>query len=435
MYRDAPGGREVSPEDSMTGAVIVKGISLAATLGALALAACDAQNPVGPPLTSLPRQLSVAEQSLIEADTSFAFRLLRETVIADRAAVNVFISPLSVSVALGMTLNGAAGATADSMRTTLGFAGMTQADINAGYRGLIALLSGLDRSVTWSLANSVWYRSSFTFRQSFFDTTRAYFDATVRGLDFSSPSAAPTINRWVNDATSGRITEIAPDPIPDYAIMYLINAIYFKGTWTTRFDPARTEPGDFRTAAGATVRVPLMSNAGTPLRRWHDPGIIVVDLPYARGAYSMTIAMPTDDLPVDSLARTLTREQWDRWIAALAPDTMPLVMPKFTTRYSTGLVPALAALGMGIAFNDARADFSGMTPAGGVFISDVRHKTFVQVDEAGTEAAAVTSVEVGVTSVGPLTEIRIDRPFLFALRERLSGTILFIGIVRNPAAE
>lgn len=419
----------------MTGAVTVKRMTLVACVGAFALAGCEAQNRIGPPLTSLPRELSVAEQSLIGAGNDFAFRLLRETVAAEREATNIFISPLSVSVALGMTLNGAAGATADSMRATLGFAGMSQADVNAGYRDLIELLSGLDPSVIWSLANSVWYRNSFTFRQTFFDTTRAYFAATVRGLDFSSPSAAPTINGWVNDATHGRITEIVADPIPDSVIMYLINAIFFKGTWTTRFDPARTQPDDFHAAAGAVVRVPMMSNAGTPMRLWYDPGLTVVDLPYARGAYSMTIAMPTGNLPVDSLARSLTRQEWDRWIAGLAPDTMPLYMPKFTFSYEAGLVQPLAALGMGIAFNPARADFSNMTPSSGVFISDVRHKTFVQVDEAGTEAAAVTLVEVSVTSAGPPAEIRIDRPFLFAIRERLSGTILFIGVVRNPAAQ
>lgn len=402
-----------------------------AVLATFILAACAENPPHAPPLTSLPRELSLAEQSLIGAGNDFAFRLLREVLDGDAAAPNVFVSPLSVSVALGMTLGGAAGATADSMRATLGFGALTQGEVNAGYRALIDLLAGLDGSVTWSLANSIWARSGFPFLTTFYDSSRTYFDAEVRELDFGSPSAAPTINGWVSDATRGKITSIVPDPISPDMIMYLINAIYFKGSWTTQFDPARTQPGAFTTASGAAVQVPMMSNTGTPLRSgWAQGAVQVAELSYARGAYAMTIVMPVGTQSVDSLARTVTREQWDGWIAGLRPDTMPLTMPKFTVRYAKDLTGALARMGMGLTFSCGEADFSNMTPSGGVCISEVRHKTFVQVDEVGTEAAAVTSVGMRVVSA-PQT-MTIDRPFLFAIRERLSGTILFLGVVRDP---
>lgn len=415
----------------MTGAAAVRVTTIVLLLGAGALAACDAQDRVAPPLTSLPRALSVQEQSLVNSGNGFAFRLLREVVAADTLPRNVFISPLSVSVALGMTLNGAAGETADSMRATLGFGGMSQHDINAGYRALIELLAGLDASVTWSLANSVWYRHSYSFKQSFFDTTTHYFGARIEGLDFASPTAAPTINQWVNDATHGRITEIAPDPLPFDAIMYLINAIYFKGSWTTQFDPRNTAPRPFQLAGGASISVPTMSHQDMPARASFGAGYTVAELPYARQAYAMTIVMPHAAAAIDSLARGLTQEQWQGWIDGLGSFTGPVLLPKFTFSYGLGLKPPLAALGMGVTYCEGgNPDFSNMTSAGAC-INDVQHKTFVLVDEVGTEAAAVTSVEMGPTSAPPA--IVIDRPFIFAIRERLSGTIIFMGVVRDPS--
>jgi serpin B len=405
------------------------------TTVALALAAAACTDPVGPepPLTELPRTLTPAEARLIDAGQDFTFSLLRAVLEADAGAVNHFISPLSASVALGMTLNGAAGATADSMRAALGFGALTMAEINAGYRGLIDLLGDLDAAVVWSLANSVWYRRDYVFRQTFLDAARVFFDADTRALDFAAPDAGPTINRWVRDRTQNRITSIVPDVLPANAIMYLINAIYFKGAWTTAFDPARTQPRPFSLAGGGTVTVSMMAAQDLPVRTAGTTTATVVELPYARGAFAMTLVLPAPGEDVDALARDLTREQWNRWIASLEPGAIAVAMPKFTIAYRIELPPVLRALGMGIAFCDSgRFDFTAMDPSGEACIFDARQKTFVQVDENGTEAAAVTSIGMGVTSAPP--SIVVDRPFLFAIRERLSGTILFIGVVRNPVA-
>lgn len=400
---------------------------------AVILAACG--NPEEPPLTSLPRELSLVEQQLVEADNEFAFRLLRATVAADPGPVNHFISPLSASVALGMTLNGAANATADSMRATLGFGTLGIGEINAGYRGLIDLLATLDGSVTWQLANSVWYRDDYVFRDTFLEATRTHFDADTRPLDFAAPAAGPTINQWVRDRTQNRIATIVPEPLPPDAIMYLINAIYFKGRWTTRFDPARTERAAFY-APGGAVQVPMMRSGGQiPARAGiGEDGVTVLELPYAREAFAMTIVMPATGVSIDSLARGVTRAQWQQWLGLLNSDEMFVSLPKFRIEYGTSLNQALTSLGMGIAFCESgRYDFTSMDPSGQACLFDVRQKTFVEVDEAGTEAAAATAVGVGVVSAPP--SVVIERPFIFAIRERLSGTILFLGVVRDPAAQ
>ncbi len=408
--------------------------TLALALLASAAVACG-DGPAGP-ITDLPRPLTSGEAQLVAADNGFAFRLLGTIAAAD-AGANLFISPLSVGMALGMAYNGAAGGTADAMRLTLGFDGLTQDEINTSYRSLIDLLRGLDPSVEFAIANSVWYRPDFALDSAFLDRTERYFDAAVRPLDFASPDAAPTINRWVSDATHARITEIVDSPIPPDAIAYLINAIYFKGSWTSQFPRDATRPGPFHRADGTSRDVPMMRTPEPiPVRHAWTGAAEVLDLPYGGGAYSMTIVLPAAGVALDSMVGTLTQAQWDGWIGALDSTALLVTMPKFQLEYEKSLVDALEVLGMKVAFcrniPAFSPDFTAMYPPGGACISNVKHKTWVDVNEEGTEAAAVTSVEVGVTSAPP--SITVDRPFLFAIRERLSGTILFIGAIADPGA-
>jgi len=401
------------------------------------LAACAGVEPHVTPITTLPRDLTAAESQIIQSDNAFTFALLRGTLAREPAEANVFVSPLSVAMALGMTYNGANGATATAFEQTLQVAGLTRDEINTSYRNLIDLLRGLDPTVTFRIANSIWYRQDYVFDPAFLQTNRTYFDAEVQGLDFADPGAAGTINRWVSDATGGRIPTIVNPPIPADMIMYLINAIYFKGSWTHRFDPARTSPQPFHRADGSVVQAPLMTH-GTevPVRLAGDAEVAVLDLPYGGGAYSMTVVLPDAGVALDTVVAHLTQARWDGWIAALDSTEMPIYLPKFTLSYDLeAMDPVLKALGLGQAYCDAAGlppDFTRMDPSGRACISFVRHKTFVAVDEEGTEAAAVTSVGVGVTSVPQV--FRVDRPFLFAIRERLSGTILFIGRIMDPTA-
>jgi len=387
-------------------------------------------------ITTLPRPLTGAENHLVAADNQFAFKLLGE--IARRAGpdTNLFISPLSAAMALGMAYNGAAGVTQTEMQRALQLDGMTLDEVNHSYRDLIALLRGLDPQVAFTVANSVWYDQNPAYAPTpdFLATTRDYFDARVESLDFRSPTAAPTINAWVSDQTRGKIPSIVPDPVPDDVVAYLINAIYFKGSWTAQFDKARTQPHAFTLVDGASTTVPMMTH-GRTIRVGYvrDNGVTVFDLPYGGQAFSMTIALPRNAGGIDSLMQELTGERWSTWIAGLDSGTFDVFVPKFTVTYGLSMNDALKALGMPSAFcgSPQQPDFTRMNPTGALCISEVKHKATVDVNEEGTEAAAATSVGIGLTSLPP--SIVVDHPFLFVIRERLSGTILFMGRVMNPA--
>jgi len=410
----------------------------AVTLSLAGIVASCGEEPISGPqeITSLPRQLEAGETALVQADNAFGFKLFRE-VNAEEDGGNVFIAPLSVGMALGMAYNGANGTTQEAMRNTLELQGLEIPEVNESYRSLIELLRNLDPAVEFRIANSIWYDQAYTFEQSFLDVNRDYFDAEVAGLDFADPSAAQTINDWVDRNTSGRITEIVDSPISPELVMFLINAIYFKGDWTNPFDEELTREGAFTLADGSQRQVEMMSYASpdTVLAYFDsDGGVQVLDMKYGGKAYSMTIVMPEQPGDIDALVQGLDSEVWDGWIDGLAEVQAQVTMPKFTLEYEIELKSALEALGMGIAFDPSNADFTGIySGIERVYISKVKHKTFVDVNEEGTEAAAVTSVEIGVTSLPPM--IVVDRPFLFAIREKFSGTILFLGVVLDPAGK
>lgn len=384
-------------------------------------------------ITALPRTLSAGERGIIAAGNDFGPALLAQ-LNATRPAENVFISPLSASMALGMVLNGAAGTTYDEMRTTLGFGAMSRTEIVTAYRDLIGLLRGLDARVDFRIANALWYRDTFApaIAPAFLADAKGYFDATAAGLDFTRPSAVQAINEWVKGATNGKIDSII-DQIGDDLVMLLANAIYFKGDWRERFDKAKTVNAPFTTGTGTTVSVPMMHRTDA-MRVGTSDGRQVVELGYGGDAFAMTILLPRAGESVNALVAELTPSSWAGAVGSLAPAEVVLSMPRFTLRWEAELKDALASLGMPTAFVPRAADFTRLSPTLGreLYISYVKQKTFVDVNEEGTEAAAVTGVGVGVTSVPQRITVEVNRPFVFALRERLSGTILFLGKVSSP---
>ncbi|MBR9976062.1 MAG: serpin family protein, partial [Bacteroidetes bacterium] len=208
-----------------------------------------------------------------------------------------------------------------------------------------------------------------------------------------------------------------------------INAVYFKGNWTERFDPALTRDATFLAPDGVRLPVKMMSRSGS--MRYHQDALAeIADLPYGWDRYAMAVLLPRPGVSLGELREALQPTQWASWLEALQETSMDLQLPRFTLSYETRLVDVLTQLGMGIAFDPNQADFTGINAAGDLHISDVRHKTFVKVDEEGTEAAAVTSVEMGTTSMPPV--MRVDRPFVFVIHERHTGAILFIGQVTRP---
>lgn len=393
------------------------------------LPACDSvlgpgvDVPPSAPITELPRSLTSAEVAAIGASNAFGFDLLRE-MTRETPDQSVFLSPFSASMALGMTMNGAHGETWEAMQATLGFHGLSEEEINRSFQELLQLLSDLDPDVDIAVGNSVWYRQGLAVRTSFRERVERYFDARVSGLDFGVPGAAGTINDWVREATRGRIEEIVDDPIPAQIVAYLINATWFKAGWTEPFNPDLTRSAPFHLADGNTAPVELMIRDDT-LSHVHTETYGAVDLPYGGGAYAMTVVVPRGRTSVHDLVDAMDPTWWDDLVVNLRTSRVLLSLPRFEMEWEGALNDALKNMGMGIAF-DGGADFSRMFESASVWIDEVKQKSFVRVDEEGTEAAAVTSVAMA-TSMPP--EVRADRPFVFALRERLTGTILFLGVV------
>jgi len=410
--------------------VIASGLMLVV---ATSLVRCS-DDVVGPPaeITGLPRDLTPAEQGLIQSDNAFGLKLFREIQAQEESGKNLFISPLSVAMALGMTYNGAAGTTYEAMQETLELQGLSLQEVNESYRSLIDLLRGLDSSVEFELANSIWYRQGYPVEPEFLDVNREYFDAEVTALDFSAPTAKATINGWVEDKTRGRIEEIV-ERIDALSVMFLINAIYFKGSWTAQFAEELTAEAPFYLSGGGQKNVEMMSTADAiDVGVYWERDLTVLDLPYGGRAYSMTIVMPTAGTDMASFVGALDSGRWQAWVDGLSSSAYVVKMPKFTLEYGLKMNDVLKALGMEIAFVPGGADFTKINPTPGLlYISEVRHKSFVDVNEEGTEAAAATVVEIRETSAGP-SRIVIDRPFLFAIREKFSGTILFMGLIMDP---
>lgn len=387
----------------------------------LTIVSCTSSNE---PVYTQPRQLTAGEEKLVSTDNSFGFKLFKELNSED-GDKNVVISPLSISMALGMTVNGAAGETRDAMLKTMELYGLSMDEVNQSYRTLIDLLANLDPKVKFDLANSIWYQDDFPFKQSFFDICNLYFDAEVKGLNFyEKEKSKAIINNWVNEKTKGKIKEIV-DEIQDSTVMFLINAIYFKGAWKNQFDPKETHPGTFHKINGETQPCDLMKKEAQ-FKYANNNYFQIVDLPYSYGDYSMTIFLPNYDKTLDECLNAFTQENYSQWIANLDTHKVIVELPKFKIEYKKKLNETLKSLGMGIAFEGGKSDFTNMSELGKrLFIDKVMHKTFILVDEEGTEAAAATSVEIGFISLPP--HLIMDRPFLFVIRDNHSGTILFMG--------
>ncbi len=382
-----------------------------------------------------PGDITTVDKSLIESTNRFGLKLFKEITAAENSEKNIFISPLSVSFALGMAYNGAGGETRDAIAATLEFHGFGPVEINQSYRNVIDHLTQLDPAVSFNIANSIWYRMGFPINPEFIDLNRTYFDAETRELDFGQPDAADIINDWVSDKTQGKIDEILKPPIPPEAVLYLINALYFKGAWTLPFDTAATMDGPFHLTDGSTVMRPMMAT-DTVLRYFENDLFGAVDLPYGDERFSMAVLLPKSPYTVDDVIAQLDDNNWAAWAGNFTDTELKLYLPRFKFGYEVTLNDMLKALGMEIAFDPFGADFSNMVSdmgllPGNLFISYVKHKTFIQVDEEGTEAAAVTIIGFELTSMGPKIMI-VDHPFLFVIHEHETGSILFMGKVTDP---
>jgi serine protease inhibitor len=373
------------------------------------------------------RSLTTEENQLVIANQAFGFNLMNQLNPMDTSK-NVFISPLSVSFAFGMALNGASGSTYDAIRDVLQLQGLSEQQINTSFQSLMELLVDLDDKVLFEITNSMWYKNGFPVLNTFVDVNKQYFDADVRSLNFYNLASVDIINGWVADKTHNKIIKML-DVVQLDALMYLINAIYFKATWRYEFDKLKTRKADFHVDAQTVQQCDLMQTTAE-LEYFVDDTLKAVSLPYGDNHFQMTIILPSADFEIDAFATNFSIHDWTNLLANMKTGTAIVDLPKFKIEYTLLMKEVLKAMGMDIAFC-GRADFSRIVKGGGIFINSVIHKTFVQVDEQGTEAAAVTVIEFGENGPGNF-HIRVDQPFIFIIHEKQSGAILFMGKIKQP---
>jgi len=380
-----------------------------------------------------PVNLSADQKQLVVQSNAFGFEFFKKVNEISGSNTNMMVSPLSVSMALGMARNGAAGTTLDAMNSTLGFAGMSDEQVNESYQHIIGTFTSLDPKVKMQIANSTWYRNGFEVEPAFISANRQYFNSEVTALDFADPASVNTINGWVSDKTNKLIPTIL-DQIPADAVMYLVNAVYFKGQWKYQFETANTAQKPFILPNGTVVQAPSMNQHAT-FQYFKGTGFEAIELPYNQGNFVMSVLLPDAGKSVGDIIPLLSQENWNTWSKQFADRDIKLQLPKFKYAYEEKeMKPILSGMGMGVAFDADQADFTRINPEGGLYISRVLHKSYIATDEEGTEAAAVTAVEIGVTSAGPdqVYHFTVNRPFIYFIQEKSTGTILFIGTVMNP---
>ena len=366
---------------------------------------------------------------LIHSNTQFGFNIFNQLILEDKDQ-NIFISPLSILLALAMTYNGAVGDTSKAMADALEFSGFDLEELNTGFKDLMASIENADSDIELSIANSIWMNLGFEAKEDFIERNRKYFSSEVREIDFADAGTVDTINGWIADATMDKIQKML-DSIPADAVMYLINAIYFKGNWTDEFDESLTADDDFYLADGSTKKVPMMKQQQEFFYCGGDD-YSGVKLPYGQEKMSMYIILPDKGESLDLLIGSLDADRWNEITGSFSKRQVDLSMPKYKMEYGIKLLnDVLTNMGMGIAFS-FDADFSGIRE--GIFISKVLHKAVIEVNEKGSEAAAATVVEMLESAAMPEepVEFKVNRPFFFVIADDRSGSILFMGKVVEP---
>jgi serine protease inhibitor len=373
-------------------------------------------------------KLTQHQMELLDGANGFGLELFREVLVDAEIDENVFISPLSAHLALTMTWNGAEDNTRKEMTDVLRLPGDDAEIVNSSFRKLMDDLLSVDKKVDLLIANSIWYRHTLKVEKDFLDINQKYFDALVKSLDFDDPASLEIINGWVKENTRSKIEKIIEEIYPEH-MMYLINAIYFKGIWMKEFVREKTRKLPFYSSPGFAKDVMTMETEGEFGYTMKD-GYQVAELLYGRGNYSMLIFLPDENTGIDSIIEKLDPDEWKSLSSPLPTYNVNVRLPRFTFEYELDFDDMLKRMGTLDAFG--QANFCRMCC--GMFIGQVKHKTFVEVNEEGTEAAAVTAVIMErISNPGPeIINFHVNRPFFFAIREKYTNAIIFIGRVMEP---
>ena len=378
-------------------------------------------------------QLRGSEASMQKSDQAFAFDFFAKVFDEEQNDndENFMVSPFSLSMALAMTWNGSAGDTKTAMQNTLGFEDWADEDVNKYFSKLKNAFQETDPSTKLSIANSIWTNQQVKIFPEFISLNKTYYNATVESVDFTNSATVGRINKWAADNTNNLIDKVLEKTKSD-DLMYLLNAIYFKGIWVSEFDVKNTSKMNFTADNGSQVKVDMMHQEAN-FNYAHDETMQVVELPYGNKAFSMMVLLPKEDKNLEDVAQVLQQsDYWSNLKRELGNKKVDLFIPKFKTEYSKKLNDVLTDMGMGIAFEADKADFSRMSDRD-AYISFVTQDTYIATDEVGTEAAAVTVVGIIETSA-PVTEsvvFKADKPFIYMIQENSSGSVLFMGAVKG----
>ena len=362
----------------------------------------------------------------------FAFNFLHHLEASAPKEENFFVSPLSLHMDLGMVLNGTSGSTYDEMLKVLDLDGKNIEEVNKAYKTLLKELPNADPKVQLGLYNSIWYKKAFSFKQDYLKNIQDNFEATVKGLDFK-PGDASYINDWASEKTNGKIKKVL-EAIQADDVMFLLNALYFKGDWRSKFDKANTRSSDFHLEDGNSKQVQMMHQT-SKFKHYNGTDYTAVQLPYGNGQFAMTVILPKQGHTVNTVLSDFGSTDWADIQDKMVTGQLNLGLPRFTIpAYEIKLNPVLQAMGMKAAFNSNTADFSNMTTQN-VYVNFVKQNTYLKVDEEGTEAAAVTTTGIVATSIQIPQEFICDHPFGIIISERTSNTILFMGKIMDPDSE
>ncbi|HHU25039.1 MAG TPA: serpin family protein [Bacteroidales bacterium] len=392
----------------------------------------DEEVPMGELPDPIRIELRSEEKKMIGSDQAFAFEFF-ENVYREEAEdedANFMVSPLSLSMALMMTSNGAAGETKLAMRTTLHLDGYGDEEVNAYYKKLKEALLKTDPSTKLSIANAIFTNQLVNIHEAFIQTNQSYFDATIQKVNFGDPATVGIINGWASEHTNGLIKKVI-ERTQSLDLMYLLNAIYFKGIWTTQFDKKNTSRKPFTNLDGGRANVDMMHQTAN-FNYTEDRTFQLIQLPYGNQAFSMMVLLPLEGISLGEAVTVLNGDgYWGGLQSRLSDTEVVLSLPKFKTEYSKKLNDVLTTMGMGVAFSNM-ADFSGMSDYSAK-ISFVKQDTYISTDEEGTEAAAVTTVGVEVTALPSPRKVifNANRPFLYLIQENSTGAILFMGAVKH----
>jgi serpin B len=406
-------------------------VMVAGTTGQMT--SCEDQPAKTLPTDPVEIELTLKQRDVVASANRFAFDLFKPVVAGEGTGTNIMISPFSITSALSMTLNGAAGETFNVVRSTLRYDGQSLEEINGTYRRLATEMVPVDERVVMEIANSVWAENNFQVKKEFINALKEWYLAEARNFDVADPGSVDLINGWIEEKTHDRIQNMLSSLDRDL-VMLIINAVYFNGKWKHQFDSKKTAERPFYLTPGNPVQVPVMYQK-QKFAMSRPEKMTLVELPYGQGNYSMVVALPDEGIAPAEIVTGLDAGKWEEWMESLSygPTEVELYMPKFRYEYKRKLNDDLISLGMGPAFAPGVADFSRISDEE-IFISFVLHQTFIENKEEGTEAAAATVIGFTRTSLPPEPEvIDINRPFLYFIRETATGTIVFMGLVADPS--